>query len=82
MPLDHLHRAARSYEHKRGSAKARPASLVRDACSDGELPRPQQPDRLVALEQIEQVAQRLAALAGQLRIAREDQLRIVARGRE
>ena len=29
MPLDHLHRAARSYEHKRGSAKARPASLVR-----------------------------------------------------
>jgi hypothetical protein len=29
MPLDHLHRAARSYEHKRDSAKTKPASLVR-----------------------------------------------------
>jgi hypothetical protein len=29
MPLDHLHRAARSYEHKRGGAKERPVSFMR-----------------------------------------------------
>ena len=29
MPLDHLHRAARSYEHKRRGAKTKPASLAR-----------------------------------------------------
>src|SRR5262249_14235781 len=44
------------------------------------LARPDQPDRLVALEQVEQHAQRLAALAGELRIAVEDQRGVVARG--
>ena len=44
--------------------------------------RLQQPDRLVALEQIEQVAQRLAARRGQIRIAREDKLRVLAGGIE
>src|SRR5215813_3019367 len=44
------------------------------------LPRPDQADRLVALEQVEQHAQRLAALAGQLRIAIEHQRGVVARG--
>src|SRR5213079_2625976 len=38
------------------------------------------PDRLVALEQIEQVAQRFAALRGESRIARQDELRVLAGG--
>src|ERR1043165_917101 len=41
--------------------------------------RPQQPDRLVALEQIEQVAQRLPALRCEGWIARQDELRVLAR---
>src|SRR5690242_11911193 len=62
---------------------------LREWCNPGESPRsamprssarPDQLDRLVALEQIEQHAQRLAALAGQLRVAVEDQRGIVARG--
>ena len=40
--------------------------------------RPDEPDRLVALEQIEQVAQRLAASRRQRRIARQHQLGVVA----
>src|SRR6185437_15669858 len=49
---------------------------------DEASPRPDQRDRLVLAEQIEQLPQRLAALAGQRWIACEDQLRVVARGAE
>src|SRR5712691_12163255 len=41
--------------------------------------RPNEADRLVALEQIEQVAQRLPARRGERRIAREDERGVVAR---
>src|SRR6266536_5710272 len=43
-----------------------------------ELPRAQQPDRLVALEKIEQLAQRLAARRLQIRIARQREHRVLA----
>src|SRR5436305_12377352 len=42
--------------------------------------RPKQPDRFVAFKQIQQMAQRLAALGGEGRIAREDELRVLAGG--
>src|SRR6185437_7829256 len=46
------------------------------------LPRRQQPDRLVAGEQVEQMTQRLAARRGERRIARQDERRVIARGGE
>src|SRR3972149_1081271 len=45
-------------------------------------PRPDQLDRLVLAEQIEQMTQRLAARSRQRRIARQDQRGVVARGAE
>src|SRR5262249_3240360 len=43
------------------------------------LPGAQQPNRLVALEQVEQLTQRFSARRGQRRIARKHEPRVVAR---
>jgi hypothetical protein len=51
-----------------------------EKCTAVSLPRAEEPDRLVALEQIKQCAQRFAPLAGKHGIARENERRIVPRG--
>src|SRR5260370_11016466 len=43
------------------------------------LSRPDQPDRVVTSEEIEQAAQRLAARRGERRVARQHELGVVAR---
>src|SRR5947207_9020698 len=73
-------RGGRERRQTRAGGATPPRALGARPSPEGEgLARPEQPDRLVALEEIEQVAQRLPARRLKIGIAREREHRILAR---